>query len=260
MIRLVESAADAARFSLALAGRADPVSVQTAARFAAFRDVPGSGWKFYTGGEEDAPLALSVRGSSAQLSGSADGEELAGLLALLGVARLKSAEAAAPAGWRQDAAFAAFYAPASLVAPALPAGAVLDEDVPMSEVMALLTGGDSLAGEAGKAAAENFYAEGCALRNRGLAKVWGLRLGGELAATAGLYAIGENAAMLGGVETARAFRRRGCAAALVCRLAALALPKGPVCLLARHGAEGFYQRLGFEQRGTACGFAAPEND
>lgn len=258
MIRLVDTADAAARFTAALAGRADPVSVQTAARFAAYRDVPGSGWKFYTGGAGEAPFALSVRGGSAQLSGSADGEELAGLLAVLGVARLKSAGDAGPAGWRQDAAFAAFYAPAGLAVPPLPAGAALDEDVSMSEVVALLTGGDSLAGEAGRAAAENFYAEGCALRNRGLAKVWGLRLDGELAATAGLYAIGENAAMLGGVETARPFRRRGLAAALVCRLAALALPRGPVSLLARHGAEGFYARLGFEQKGQAYGFAAPE--
>ena len=260
MIRLVETAADAARFSAALAGRADPVAVETEVCFAAFRDVPGSGWKFYTGGAGEKPFALAVRGASAKLTVLADGEELAGLLAVLGARRLKSAEAAAPAGWRQDAAFDAFCAPASVEVPPLPAGAVLDEDVPMTEVVALLTGGDSLAGAAGKAAADTFYAEGCALRNRGLAKVWGLRLGGRLAATAGLYAIGQSAAVLSAVETAAPFRRKGCAAALVLRLAADFAPRGPVSLLARPGAEGFYQKLGFEQRGRAFGFAAPETD
>lgn len=61
-MRLVESPADAARFAAALADAQDPVAVETAVRFAAFSGLPGSGWKFYTGGEGEGPFALAVRG------------------------------------------------------------------------------------------------------------------------------------------------------------------------------------------------------
>ena len=84
---------------------------------------------------------------------------------------------------------------------------------------------------------------------------------GATVATAGAYAISENAALLSAVETAPAFRGRGCAGALVCALARKLCGQGKaVCLVARPGAEGFYEKLGFEQRGLAYGHAAPENE
>ena len=262
MIRLVESAADAARFAAALADPCDPVAVETAARFAAFSGLPGSGWRFYTGGEGEPSFALAVRGASALLCGSADGEEAALLLKVLGARRLKTACPGPLPGWRQDAAFRVFHAPAGgPKEKPLPEGFLLNESPSLLGVTEFLWGGGSLAAHRDRRSADTFYSEICTMRNRGLAQIWTLEESGVTAATAGAYAVTENAALLSAVETAPAFRGKGCAGALVCALARRLCGQGrAVCLVARPGVEGFYEKLGFEQRGLAYGHAAPEND
>ncbi len=271
MIRLVESPADAARFQAALAGRTDPVAVETAVRFAAFHRLPGSGWRFYTGGEGEEPFALAVRGASALLTGSAEGEETALLLNFLQARRLKTARPDPLPGWRRDAAFHVFYAPAEgpvarplpegPVARPLPEGFVLNEAPSLLGVTEFLWGGESMAAPHDRRSTDTFYSEICTMRNRGLAQIWTLEEKGVTAATAGAYAITENAALLSAVETAPAFRGKGCAGALVCALARELCGQGKaVCLVARPGVEGFYEKLGFEQRGLTYGHTAPEND
>ena len=261
-MRLVESPADAARFAAALADAQDPVAVETAVRFAAFSGLPGSGWKFYTGGEGEAPFALAVRGASALLTGSADGEEAALLLKVLGARRLKTARPDPLPGWRQDAAFHVFHAPAGgTKARPLPEGFVLNEAPSLLGVTEFLWGGESMTAPHDRRSTDTFYSEICAMRNRGLAEIWTLEQNGVTAATAGAYAVTENAALLSAVETAPAFRGRGCAGARVCALARRFGGQGKaVCLVARPGVEGFYETLGFEQRGLTYGHAAPEND
>lgn len=262
MIRLVESAADAARFQAALADAQDPVAVETAVRFAAFSGLPGSGWKFYTGGEGEKPFALAVRGASALLTGSAEGEEVALLLNFLQARRLKTARPEPLPGWRQDAVFHVFHAPAGgPKARPLPEGFRLNEAPSLLGVTEFLWGGESMAAPHDRRSTDTFYSEICTMRNRGLAQIWTLEEKGVTAATAGAYAITENAALLSAVETAPAFRGKGCAGALVCALARELCGQGKaVCLVARPGVEGFYEKLGFEQRGLTYGHTAPEND
>lgn len=262
MIRLVENAADAARFQAALADAQDPVAVETAVRFAAFSGLPGSGWKFYTGEEGEEPFALAVRGASALLTGSAEGEEVALLLNFLQARRLKTARPEPLPGWRQDAVFHVFHAPAGgPKARPLPEGFRLNEAPSLLGVTEFLWGGESMAAPHDRRSTDTFYSEICTMRNRGLAQIWTLEEKGVTAATAGAYAITENAALLSAVETAPAFRGKGCAGALVCALARKLCGQGKaVCLVARPGVEGFYEKLGFEQRGLTYGHAAPEND
>lgn len=262
MIRLVESAADAARFQAALEDAQDPVAVETAVRFAAFSGLPGSGWKFYTGGEGEKPFALAVRGASALLTGSAEGEEVALLLNFLQARRLKTARPEPLPGWRQDAVFHVFHAPAGgPKARPLPEGFRLNEAPSLLGVTEFLWGGESMAAPHDRRSTDTFYSEICTMRNRGLAQIWTLEEKGVTVATAGAYAITENAALLSAVETAPAFRGKGCAGALVCALARELCGQGKaVCLVARPGVEGFYEKLGFEQRGLTYGHTAPEND
>lgn len=262
MIRLVENAADAARFQAALGDAQDPVAVETAVRFAAFSGLPGSGWKFYTGGEGEKPFALAVRGASALLTGSAKGKEVALLLNFLQARRLKTARPEPLPGWRRDAVFHVFHAPAGgPKARPLPEGFRLNEAPSLLGVTEFLWGGESMAAPHDRRSTDTFYSEICTMRNRGLAQIWTLEEKGVTAATAGAYAITENAALLSAVETAPAFRGKGCAGALVCALARALCGQGKaVCLVARPGVEGFYEKLGFEQRGLTCGHTAPEND
>lgn len=256
MIRAVESDADAARFAAALGGRTDPVAVETAACFAAFRALPGSGWRFFTGGDDQPPFALAVRGDTARLTGSAEGEELALLLRFMGVSGLKCALPDPPDGWRQEAAFWVYRAPAGgPAARPLPRGFTLNEAPSLLGVTDLLQGGESLAAPRDRQAADTFYSEACALRNRGLAEIWTLEANGAPAATAGAYAITENAALLSAVETQPAFRGRGCGGALVCALARRLCGQGKdVLLVARPGVEGFYETLGFARQGRTYRF------
>lgn len=262
MIRLVGNAADAARFQAALVDAQDPVAVETAVRFAAFSGLPGSGWKFYTGGEGEEPFALAVRGASALLTGSAEGEEVALLLNFLQARRLKTARPDPLPGWRQDAVFHVFHAPAGgPKARPLPEGFRLNEAPSLLGVTEFLWGGESMAAPHDRRSTDTFYSEICTMRNRGLAQIWTLEEKGVTVATAGAYAITENAALLSAVETAPAFRGKGCAGALVCALARELCGQGKaVCLVARPGVEGFYEKLGFEQRGLTYGHTAPEND
>ncbi|WP_418441786.1 GNAT family N-acetyltransferase [Candidatus Allofournierella excrementavium] len=140
-------------------------------------------------------------------------------------------------------------------------GFLLNESPSLLGVTEFLWGGGSLAAHHDRRSTDTFYSEICTMRNRGLAEIWTLEESGVTAATAGAYAVTGNAALLSAVETAPAFRGKGCAGALVCALARRFCEQGKaVCLVARPGVEGFYEKLGFEQRGLTYGHAAPEND
>ncbi len=116
MICAVNSTQTRRRFEAALADpRSAGVACQLGALQAVFGPLPGSGWRFYTGGEGEPSFALGVRGTSALLAGPADAEELAGFLGFCGVQQLRTT-AAVPKGWQPKERFVRMILPSALLA------------------------------------------------------------------------------------------------------------------------------------------------
>lgn len=255
MICAVEGPEALARYNAALAG-GGPTACCLGARCAAFAALPGSGWRFFTGGAHEAPLALAVRGHAAQLAGRADPEELSLLLGMLGVRALRTEERFAPSGWREENRLAIYsLASGAGITPQPPIGFALETRPSLWAVTQLLAGGQSLA-EGGRAARDDFYADACVLCNRGLARIWAARGAQGLAATAGAYAIWGGRAYLSAVETVPGLRRRGLGRWLVSVLAAELVREGlRVELLCAPGREAFYEALGFAPGGQAVCWA-----
>lgn len=229
-----------------------------AAHFAAFHALPGSGWSFYTNGEQESPFALAVQGSHALLVGLADTEELDSFLTFLGVQRLKT-DGIVPQGWNVQERPRRF-----VFTPDMPhfhrersASVILDMMPSMAEVAAFFQQGETFA-QASQDVLDAFYSEACTLRNHGLAQIWALRKQGKLVATAGAYAIWNNTAYLAGVETCAEERKQGYAGSLVAALTEHFIKQGiGVELLCKPGSEGFYRALGFTEQGTGAYCAPP---
>lgn len=250
------------RFLAALVGGAGPAACFVGAHFAAFGGLAGSDWQFFTGGGQDPPFALAVRGRSAHAVGMADPEELALLLKLLGVCRLQSEQGLCPARWQPKKRMNAFClaAGAELAVPAAPADLMLDAAPSLWQVVEFLDRDGQLSA-AGSDAAGNFYSDACTKRNRGLAEVWTARLKGELAATAGAYAIWGGMAYLAAVETRTDCRRKGIGGFLTVSLANSLSGRGlAVNLLCEPGREAFYASLGFSMQGQAVRFAPKQEN
>lgn len=251
MICAVKNEAARRRYQAALAG--GPTACSLGARCAAFAAAPAFGWRFFTGGEGEAPLALAVRGQAAQLAGGADPEELALLLKMLRVRSLRIEEGTPPLGWREERQLAVFRLAAGgrLPLPPQPAGFTLETEPSLWEVADLLAQDREMAAAGGEAR-DNFYADACAMKNRGFACIWAARFGGRLAATAGAYALWGGGAYLSAVETAPPLRRRGAGRWLVAALANELAGRGlAVGLLCAPGREPFYTALGFCGQGRA---------
>lgn len=257
MICAVNSAQTRRRFEAALADpRSAGVACQLGALQAVFGPLPGSGWRFYTGGEGEAPFALGVRGASALLAGPADAEELAGFLGFCGVQQLRTT-AAVPKSWQRKERFVRMVLPANaaLVCQPAPEKIQLNEHPGVGQVTDLLCRGESL-GSGAEDARDCFYSETCTLVNHGRALLWAAQTpGGELVATAGAYAIWNQTAYLAGVETLQSQRGRGVGRFLVAALAnRLAGQGNTVELLCALERAGFYRALGFEQQGEVGSF------
>lgn len=257
MICAVNSAQTRRRFEAALADpRSAGVACQLGALEVVFGLLPGSGWRFYTGGEGEVPFALGVRGASALLAGPADAEELAGFLGFCGVQQLRTT-AAVPDGWQRKERFVRMVLPANAVLACQPApeGIRLNECPGVGQVTDLLCRGESLPG--GETDARDcFYSETCTLVNHGRALLWAAQTPeGQLIATAGAYALWNRTAYLAGVETLQSQRGRGVGRFLVAALAnRLAGQGNRVELLCTPERAGFYRALGFEKQGEVGSF------
>lgn len=90
-----------------------------------------------------------------------------------------------------------------------------------------------------------YYADVCRRVNRGAALIYTCEHGGTVYATAGAYAVTKHAAYLSGVATQEAYRRKGCASALVTALCTALSPR-EIYLICKPPLAAFYKRLGFE--------------
>lgn len=263
MICAVNSAQTRRHFAAALADpRAAGIACQLGATEAVFGTLPGSGWQFYTGGEGEAPFALGIRGQTALLAGPADAEELAGFLGFLGVSRLRCA-GTVPEGWQLRRRYSRMVLSAGEQLPRreLPAGFLLEERPAVSRVTEFLCRGESLSGD--QQTRDCFYSETCTLVNHGRALLWAAQdQTGEIAATAGAYAIWNRTAYLAGVETGLGAREKGLAGALVVGLANRLAEQGILVeLLCLPALEEFYRRLGFTKQGEVSGYSPqPDSD
>ena len=247
MICAVSDAARTDRFLAALQGQDYP-AVQLAAHWQAFGGLPGSGWQFYTGAETDPLFALSVKGTAAQCVGLCDPEEMGSFLGFLGVQQL-AYRGPVPDGYRHAEPLCQFTLEAGGTLPEcapLPAGFTLEKQPPMGPVTELLMEAPELAA-GGQDFYDEFYARGCALRNRGLARIWALYgPDGKIAATAGVYGIWQGRAYLTAVHTRSTLRRQGLGGWLVQALARQLASEGISTGLWCHSPRAqFYQNLGF---------------
>lgn len=193
---------------------------------------------------------LQLRGSSAVLLGRTDGEELAGLLAFLGVTALRTAEQMPPPpGWQQTEVVCVMeWQPAAGVPlPALPQGIVFNTEPSMSEVLAVLAG-EGVRG----AAADNLYSELCSKRSRGFACALTAEQNGTTLAAACAAAITDEEAYLSEIATLPAARGRGVGRALVAALASQLAADGKrrVTLLCGAHRRSFYESFGFVRTGA----------
>ena len=259
MICAVNSPEREAAFLSALRGQ-DLPAVQIGAHWSAFGALPGSGWQFYTGTDEDTPFALAVKGTSAQCCGPCDLEELGVFLRFLGVRQL-AWRGPAPAGYQAEEPVCQFLMRREnalrIPEEPFPAGLALQKEPSLLAVTGLVMEAPDLAA-AGQDFFDEFYSRGCALRNRGLAQVWTLEAPGcPPASTAGIYGIWEHTAYLAAVHTRAALRRNGLAGRLVRALAAEQARQGnDTALWCRPAQADFYTALGFEACGTVPQYLA----
>ena len=185
----------------------------------------------------DDAAAVSVSGDTALVCGEVrDAEELDSFLAFSGVCCVRSSHAV-PAGFaREEINLMTYTAPRTR---AFPDGMRLD-DMPRMAVL-----GASMREADPEMASDDFISEACARRNRGLAQIFALEAQGEYAATAGVYALCDHEAYLGGVVTRPEFRGRGCAGALVLHAANRYAAGREVRLVCAPERRTFYESLGF---------------
>ena len=194
--------------------------------------------------------AVSVSGGRALVCGACDEDELASFFAFSGVQDVRASHAAPP-GFEPDELFLMEY-----VSPRekpLPEGYTLEETPSMTAL------GESMRYTDGTMSSDAFVAEACARRNRSLAHIWALRAPDGYAATAGVYALSVREAYLGGVITKEEYRGRGCAGALVLRLANEYHPGRAVRLVCAPHRKSFYESLGFAARPGLLAWRAGQN-
>lgn len=247
---------------LAIARACPCVGARIETDWALAAENPRVPYRFYLAGE-GAVLALNTQSAllAAPSRGGvpADGEELALFLSFSDT-RLLFSDGWAPPGWRRDVHLRMRRPPLA----ATPAGEDppgLDRDPAPDEVIdVLVSGADSLA----PAARDRLYTDLQLRRNHGRAAVWGIRFpcrgsGGQLAATAGAWALTDQEAYIACVETRPEARRRGHARALMEALSRHFADRA-LTLVCREDLRPFYERLGFEpvdERGVLAQPPAP---
>ena len=226
--------ADAARAE-ALFTQSPVTGLRMEVDFRLLRQNPRMPYRFYSAGES---AVLQDTGGYVRLCGMPENPaELDAWLSFIGAKSLFS-DGWAPALWQQQPLLTLrLSAPPPPPAEGEP---VIDTAPSMEEVIALFAENNSV----GLPAYDNLYADLCARRNHGFGCVYGIREGGRLVSTAGLFALTPTRAYIGGVETLAAYRARGYASLLVRRLCRnfagreISLLCGPPLL-------SFYSRLGF---------------
>ena len=258
MICKADTPAAQKRYRAAFENGRDPVSCMLGSRLEAFRGVPGTPWQFYTGGSKEPPLALAVRGCSAWLAGFAQPDELELLLRVMGVDRLTVWEdTQVPESWTLCDTMQVFsLKPGScLNAGDPPDGFQVEEHPGLWQTAQLVAQQPGFTSEA----QDNFYADSCALVNRGFARIWAGELDGRMTATAGAYALWQDAACLAAIYTRPEDRHKQLGRALTARLTNHLCGEGFwVTLESAHGKENFYRALGFKQTGVTRRYAPPK--
>ena len=184
---------------------------------------------------------LKLSGRRAALCGVPENqEELAAFLALQQVEELVSVDVCLP-GWRLVAKDMVMRRAALPVAmPELPRG--FDEAPDVKDVLAVLESETGPMRPDG--AREGFLVDFMVRRNHGGAVVVGVWENETLASTAGAYAITQTEAYVACVETRKAFRGKGYAAALMGYLCAQ-FGARPMTLLCEDALVDFYRPFGF---------------
>lgn len=185
----------------------------------------------------DDAAALSVSGENALVCGEVrDAEELDSFLAFSGVRCVRSSHAV-PSGFAREEIFLMTYTQPQTRE--FPSGMRLEEMPRMTKL------GESMRYTDGTMSSDDFIAEACARRNRGLAHIFALEAPDGYAATAGVYALCAHEAYLGGVVTREEYRGRGCAGALVLYAANRYAPGRAVRLICAPERRTFYESIGF---------------
>lgn len=246
MICAVNSPRLARRFRQAVR-KHDLPALQMAVNQQIFGQLPGSGWQFYTSSQEDQPFALAVSGVMAQACGQCDLQELGSFLHFLGVEQL-AWRGECPPGFHAAPALCQLKVPLDHmpVPKTIPEGYTLQKQPSMLLVTQLVAQAPELAAQ-GQKFIDDFYARSCILRNHSGAEIWALAdSNGDLAATAGLYAIGKRQAFLSGVHTRYDRRGRGLGGWLIQTLAHhIAKQKIETVLWCQTELVPFYRKLGF---------------
>lgn len=254
MIHRVDSAAARTRFEKALVGGPCPVKTLLGSRLEAFGEMPGSGWSFYTTRDSQNPLALAVRGTSGWMAGSADTDHLELLLRVMGVTGLTLAQdACVPTGWQCSETKTTFVlAPESRIPEGEPPEKfVLSKEPGLWSVAQLVAEQPGFDSES----RDNFYADSCALTNRGLARIWAGELNEKTVVTAGAYSIWNGTACLAAIYTRPEYRHQQLGRHITAKLTNSLCSEGLYTVLeAAPGREEFYRSLGFKELGVTQRF------
>ncbi len=189
---------------------------------------------------------LTVSGGRATLCGPVeDADELGVFLRFAGASQLTALQFV-PKGWRLAEENRVMLRPAGLSSPPVPLPANFTAAPSIAEILEVLEESDGPISP--PAAREYFICDLQARRNHGMAMVYGIRKNGKTLATAGLWALTQNAGYLACVETRPAHRRRGYASSLVARLCADYSSRS-LSLLCKAPLAGFYTPFGFTDTG-----------
>lgn len=250
-------------FAATIRTQMGPLACMMGVHLEAFWQLPQSGWRFYTQGDGEAPFALAVWGTAAQLIYQAappDAEELASFCAVMGVQSLQCAQplhgwqvvdTAQRFDWRTDALPQPTAARAD--------GYAINTQPSLLAATEFLDRNGQFSRQ-GAGASDAFYARSCALVNRGLAQLYTAELGGEIAATVFASAQWDGWAYLSAIETQENHRRKGLAAWLIGDLCRHLLGQNQrPTLLCRPEMTAFYAKIGFQPAGEVLRYQPPNS-
>lgn len=189
----------------------------------------------------DNCAVLMIMGKGASLCGEVeDLQELAAFLRFLNVATIKT-DGAVPTGYVGEGAILMEYE--SLI-DYLPPKGVDVENLPNLRRLS-----QSPAMENIDLLPDDFYADACTRKVRGLADIWAISHEGEYVSTAGVYSLNKAEAYIAAVSTHFASRDRGYASFLVYSLAERYSDRH-VILMCSDKLQAFYEKLGFKRFST----------
>ena len=205
-------------------------------------------------------VAIDLACNTAWVAGHANGEELASFLAICGVQRVRMTADPrfAPAGWQRVDILHAFSLTAGEQLLLPPADEALWAECSLNWQPAPGAVADFMYVGKPQTRRDDFYAELCAKRNHGCARVVTLERGGMVVGTVGAYGFWQGEAYMACGMTSEELRGRGAGGRMIVTLAnALAAEGFTATFLAREERTHFYTRLGFAAHGTIAQYAAP---